>query len=286
MESGGFGDGAKEGESYPIDARSGPGHTGPGRSGAPPTKEIDAAQQRLMLTLGHQFSTLEPLAAALTHPSWRNERPDVTLDNQRIEFLGDLVLGMAVGEILLLRLPRSDEGELSVLKAKLVRKSTLAHVAGKLGVGPALRLGRGEERSGGRTRPAVLADAMEAVFAAVFIDAGYDRARNVIERALSDSLEELLAATGELGSETTMDLHARTENYKTALQEWLAAAGEDAPQYTLLEQSGAPGERMFHVQVEAHVAGEVRRGLGEDRTVKGAENLAAEQLYAALSAPS
>ena len=279
VESGGFGPGPGEGESR----RVGASHTGPGRSGAPPTAEIEVAQQLLMANLGHEFASMEPLAAALTHPSWRNERSEVTLDNQRIEFLGDLVLGLAVGEILLLRLPTSDEGELSVLKARLVRQSTLAQVARGLGVGLALRLGRGEERNGGRDRPAVLADALEAVFAAVFIDAGYERARDVIARALSLSLEALLDATQQAEVGTAMALHAVTHNYKTALQEWLARADGQAPHYALQCEVGSPQARRFRVSVQTSVAGVMHHATGEARTVKAAENEAAARLFAALT---
>lgn len=281
-DSGGFGAGAREGESYTF----GPGGadlTGPGECGEPPNADLDVAQQLLMDNLGHTFASTRPLAAALTHPSWRNERREVTLDNQRIEFLGDLVLGLAVGETLMRRLPEGSEGELSVLKARLVRESTLAEVAQGLGVGLALRLGRGEARSGGRERPAVLADALEAVFAAVFIDAGYERAREVIARALAGPIEALFDARSQADASGGADLHALTENFKTALQERLAAAGGQAPRYRLISEQGAPGQRTFCVSVEARLDGALRRALGEGQTIKGAENAAAEQLYRVLA---
>ena len=136
-ESGGFLDAgeapeARDGISYTFKTSRddssllvyGPTSEVPGRAGGPPTAEIQAAQQQLLLKLDHKFITPEPLATALTHPSWRNERPHVTVDNQRLEFLGDLVLGLAVGDILLKRLPESREGDLSMIKAHLDRKST------------------------------------------------------------------------------------------------------------------------------------------------------------------
>jgi len=285
VESGGFGDGVKDEASFKFDA-GGPGHTGPGDAGGPPSAEIEVAQQLLMANLGYEFGDKALLAAALTHPSWRNERAEVTLDNQRIEFLGDLVLGLAVGDLLLLRLPDAKEGEVSVLKAKLVRQSTLANVATVLGVGPALRLGRGEERSGGRDRPAVLADAVEAVFAAVFIEAGYDIAREVVAGALADSLELLLAAAGKAGADSTMALHASTDNYKTALQEWLAAARAEPARYELVRRIGPDHDQRFRVRVLTRVDGTEWQAQGEGRSVKSAENAAAAELFAELATDS
>ena len=281
--SGGFVADAGDGPSYTFDARTGPGFTGAGRAGGVQVSpEIQAAEQDLLRNLGHRFVTSEPIAAALTHPSWRNERPQVTADNQRLEFLGDLVVGLAVGDILLQRLPEAAEGELSVLKSQLVRESALATLAERLGVGPALRLGRGEEQGGGRQRPAVLADAMEAILGAVFLDAGYDQVRALVERLVEEPLEALLASTRQAGGAPTA-LHARTHNYKTALQEWLASAKADAPVYTLLCELGSPESRRFRVQVETCMAGLVHRARGEATTIKGAENAAAERLDRALT---
>lgn len=280
--SGGFGPETSDGASYSVDSR-GPGYTGPGKSGAPPTQEIQAAVDMLLLNLDHKFVTPEPLNVALTHPSWRNERPQVTIDNQRLEFLGDLVLGLAMGDILLLKLPNSQEGELSVLKSHLVRESTLATLAERLGVGPALRLGRGEEQNGGRQRPAILADAMEAILAAVFIDAGYDHARALVERLFAEPLAELLASTREAAATTTTALHAKTRNYKTALQEWLARAHGEAPEYQVLCELGPADARRFRVQVETRLHGTIHRARGEAPTVKAAENAAAERLFHTLT---
>lgn len=280
--------GGAPGERPPSGMVSG-SYAGTGRAAAPPTAEIDAAQQILLVNLGHTFVTREPLAAALTHPSFRNERANVTIDNQRLEFLGDLVLGLAVGDLLLLRLPQANEGEISVLKSQLVRERTLAELATRLGVGAALRLGRGLEAQGGRERPAILADALEAILAAVFVDAGYDQTRAVVERLMAKPIADLLAATQPLAPthgrpvSSTTALHATTQNYKTALQEWLARAHGEPPVYTLVSERGVAQARLFLVQVETHIAGTARRATGEAGTVKAAENAAAERLYASLA---
>jgi len=293
--SGGFGADVVRGENYAFDGRSS-GMIGPGRSGNAPTAEIEAAQEMLLLNLRHEFVTREPLAAALTHPSLRNEKPNVTVDNQRLELLGDLVLGLAVGELLLMKLPNSQEGEISVLKSHLVRERTLAELAVQLGVGPALRLGRGEDLNGGRHRPAILADALEALIAAVFVDSGYESARALVERLMTKPIADLLAATQmpmvrtgrPVGGQTwptssTTALHASTKNYKTALQEWLAHAGGEPPEYKMICEFGALEARRFRVRVATRLLGALREGLGEATTIKAAENAAAEQLFTALT---
>lgn len=304
--SGGFGVDVAREESYAFDGRSSAGQAGvisssgvigPGRSGNAPTAEIEAAQEILLLNLRHEFVTREPLAAALTHPSLRNEKPHVTVDNQRLELLGDLVLGLAVGELLLMKLPNSQEGEISVMKSHLVRERTLAELAVQIGVGPALRLGRGEDLNGGRQRPAILADALEAIIAAVFVDSGYESARALVERLMTKPIADLLAATqtpmvrtgrpvrGQTRpTSSTTALHASTKNYKTALQEWLAHAGGDPPEYKMICEFGALDARRFRVRVATRLLGALREGLGEATTIKAAENAAAEQLFMALTA--
>lgn len=261
---------------------------GSGRVGSAPNPTIAAAQQRLVDNLGHAFSNPELPSAALTHPTWRHERSDVTVDNQRLEFLGDLVLGLAVGDILLGRMPDSPEGDISVLKSQLVREETLAEVAVRLGVGPALRIGRGLEQSGGRQRPAILADALEALVAAVFVDAGYDKARTVVAAILQPQLTELLAAARRAhrrssgSARTSSALHVLTRNFKTALQEQLAAQRASPPEYTLVCELGTPEARRFRVQVAASVSGALLRTVAEAPTVRGAEHAAAQLLLGKL----
>ena len=129
---------------------------------------------------------------AVTHPSWRNENAPGGEDNQRLEFLGDAVLGLTITQELVQRLPDRKEGELTVMKSQLVRESSLAVIAERLGVGQALKLGRGEDQTGGRHRPSVLADALEALIGAVFLDAGYDAAREVVMRLFSEAIEQMI----------------------------------------------------------------------------------------------
>jgi ribonuclease-3 len=265
-------------------------HAGVGVAVGPPTAEIEAAEETLCLNLDYFFKNRGILSAALTHPSLRHERPAATVDNQRLEFLGDLALGLAVGDLLLTKLPQSSEGEISTLKAALVREHALATIAEELHVGPALRLGRGVEATGGRSKPAVLADALEAVLGAVFVDSGYEAVRGVVERLLARPLSHLLTAAArlpprrqrEISSSTS--LHILTRNYKTALQEWLAHAKAAAPAYRILCEIGPPDARRFRVEVAAEVAGAQRRAVAEGTTVKGAENAAAERLLAVLAA--
>lgn len=247
--------------------------------------EQQLGEQALELALGYRFSEPELLTLALTHPSYRNEKQEVREDNQRLEFLGDLVLGLAVGELLLARLPQAREGQLSVLKAQLVRERTLAVVAQELALGGALRLGRGEARSGGRERASLLADALEAVLGAIFLDGGYDAARAVVHGrweahvvALVDGLAGQAVSTGAL-VETT-------RNFKTALQEWLARRQAPVPRYALLREEGPANAPRFCVQVEATLGAASMAATGEGGSVRGAEHAAAEALYRRLLSPA
>ena len=253
-------------------ARTAVGATVPG--------QVTAAEQALVARLGHRFRAGEHLAVALTHPSWRNERPDVLVDNQRYEFVGDLVLGLAIGHALFVRLPTAGEGDLSALKAFLVREATLAEIARAIGVGAALRLGKGEEQSGGRDRPSILADALEAVVAAVALDAGSERAVELVLRLFGQHLDEAVAR--HKSSRSTTELRASTASYKSALQQLLAAHGEQPPEYTVVAELGPPDARRFRVEVKARLRGQWLTATGEGSSKKAAESLAAERLYIKL----
>lgn len=256
--------------------------------GGAPAVEVEIAEHQVAQALGHSFADPSLLSMALTHPSWRHERADVAADNQRLEFLGDLVLALSVGEILLTSLPGRPEGELSVLKSQLVREATLSEVAIRLRLGPALRLGRGLEQSGGRQRPAILADAVEALVGAVFLDAGYPRARGVVQAVLSPELQSLIAATHKAkerlsgAARVSSALHLLTRNFKTALQEELAGLHAGPAEYTLVCELGSGESRRFRVQVAARVRDVWLRAHGEGPTLRRAENAAAERLFAML----
>jgi ribonuclease-3 len=198
------------------------------------------------------------LVQALTHPSYANERRDA-LDNQRLEFLGDAVLGFCVSDLIYGRFPQADEGTLTRLRAQLVNAEALAEWARASGVPEALRLGRGAGASGLRQSTNVLADAVEALIAACFLDAGLDSARRVCARIVEARLE----AFERVGA----------RDPKSELQERLQANGEPPPSYDLAESGGPAHERWFRVRVRVgeHVLGE---GLG--RSKRAAERAAAE----------
>ncbi|MSP92355.1 MAG: ribonuclease III [Myxococcales bacterium] len=256
----------------------------PSRPSRPAIPMFDpvVAMSALCDRIGHRFADSNHLVTALTHPSWRNEHNPGGPDNQRLEFLGDAVLGMIVTLELIQRLPDRKEGELTVIKSQLVRESSLAALAEKLHVGPALRLGRGEHYTGGRTRPSVLADALEAVVGAVFLDAGYEVTRTVVVRALSgqltDVIAQLEAASGQAG------LSVGTANWKTAVQELLQRLGHLPPTYLLLAEDGPVHARRFRVRAATRLHEATHEADGEGPSKKVAENDAAAGLFQTLLA--
>lgn len=218
--------------------------------------------------LGHRFKRLDLLELALTHRSWANEKGEPE-HYERLEFLGDAVLGLVAAEWLYLRHPELPEGELSKLKAQLVSRNALAHHAlARLGVGESLKLGVGEERSGGRAKASLLADSMEAIFGAVFLDAGLDAAKTVILRMLEEQGEER-------GQRQLLATDA-----KTRFQETIQALGGDLPEYRLVDSSGPDHNKVF--TVEAWVGGEPL-GRGEGPSKKIAEQKAAADALAQLA---
>jgi ribonuclease-3 len=215
-----------------------------------------AERARLEAALGHVFADELLLVEALTHRSFANDRGlDVT--NERLEFLGDAVLGMVAAEWLFRRHSERPEGDLARAKSALVSAAPLAGYALRLDLGSVVRLGQNEARTGGRQRPSVLADVLEAVFGAVHLDAGVDAARRVIERYLA-------WAEGEVDW--------RQRDAKTELQERLQAAGRPLPDYVVVGEAGPDHDKLF--TCEARVAGEVL-GRGEGRTKKEAQQHAA-----------
>ncbi|MEM9694341.1 MAG: ribonuclease III [Myxococcota bacterium] len=205
------------------------------------------------------------LREALTHPSWSNEHPDEK-DNQRLEFLGDSVLGVCASEMLVRAFPEVDEGHLTVMRASLVNGKALARAAQRLEIAPALRLGRGAEAAGERTRANVLADAVEAIIGAVYIDDGLGAARRVAERVIGDDLSALVEAGGI------------ERDPKSRLQERLQAHRLAAPSYAVVREEGLPHERVFTVEVRFDVHAPEPRpesAEGQGRSKKAAEQAAA-----------
>lgn len=219
--------------------------------------------------LGHRFKRPDLLELALTHRSYANEQ-NVPEHYERLEFLGDAVLGLVTGHWLYEKHPELPEGELSKIKAQLVSRPSLARHAERLEIGPSLRIGVGEERSGGRTKPSLLADCMEALFGAIYLDAGLEEARKAI-----------LAMLEETGEERSQLLHSDS---KTQLQEMAQALGWELPEYRLISAVGPDHSKVF--TVECWVGGELA-GSGEGQNKKTAEQkAAAEALVRVPSLPS
>jgi ribonuclease III len=183
-----------------------------------------------------EFSDKSLLERALTHRSYLNENPDVTRDNERLEFLGDAVLDFVVGDYLFHHLPDMAEGELTVLRAALVRAPTLADFANKLEIGRFLRLGYGEDESGGRRRVPLLCATFEAVVGAIYLDQGLPAAQQLIERLIKPTLIEIQAQS----------LH---KDARSEFQVWAQAQFNITPQYRVVQISGPDHAREFTTQV-------------------------------------
>ncbi len=194
----------------------------------------DSEREQLEKTLGHRFTNIHFLERALTHCSHAHNSS--TPHNERLEFLGDSVLGLTVSRALVERFPDWNEGRLSKARARLVNVSSAEHAAGRLNLGQHLRLGPGEEKTGGRQKQNLLADAYEAVVGAIFRDAGFDAASAFIERSLladPDAITELLAEP----------------DHKSALQEWLQSRGLRPAEYRVVSESGPEHAKVFRVSV-------------------------------------
>jgi ribonuclease-3 len=220
----------------------------------------------LEAALGHRFRDSVLLQRALTHASFANENVDVE-DNEKLEFLGDSVLNFLVAEKLFMAFPLEAEGTLSKARSQLVSEEHFAALARRIGLGSALRLSPGEDRSGGRERDARLADALEAVFAALLLDGGIEAARAAAGRLFDADLAAL--DPGEL--------HRRDP--KTALQERAQAEGRSLPVYQLVEESGPPHDRRFAYEV-SYGDGLAARGAGNSK--KDAQRAAADALLKML----
>jgi len=218
---------------------------------------------RLEERLGHRFLRAELLEQALTHRSFGSPH------NERLEFLGDGVLGCVMAQELFARFPALSEGDLSRLRASLVRKESLAAVARELGLGEYLRLGEGESASGGAARPSILADTLEALYGAVFLDAGYEGARATVCSTFGAALDALDPCT-------------TAKDPKTRLQELLQGRGQGLPSYHLVATQGAAHRQTFEVECMVEQLGLRATGKGEAR--RAAEQQAAEALLRQLGA--
>ena len=209
--------------------------------------------------IGYRFQNITLLQNALTHSSYANERwHNSLMSNERLEFLGDSVLGMVVAEYLYRTFPNRPEGELTRMRADMVCEKTLAAVAGRIGLGKHLMLGNGEEQGGGRSRESILADAVESVIAAAFLDGGMNAARKFIEQFI-------------LVEVPVKKLH--NADYKTALQELVQQKKNQVLSYRLTGESGPDHDKRFDVEVSLN--GNVV-GIGSGSSKKRAEQMAAQ----------
>ena len=209
----------------------------------------------------YEFTDADILERALTHRSVGGA------NNERLEFLGDAILGFVVADLLYAACPDASEGHLSRLRARLVRGETLAELAGAMGVGDWLRLGPGELKSGGFRRDSILANAFEALIGAVYLDGGYPAARSLVERFYTGYLEDLPSAE-------------ELKDAKTRLQELLQARGIELPEYVVDKEHGRAHERTFEVSCRVAALDQVTHGRARSR--RGAEQAAAERMLEAL----
>ena len=218
----------------------------------------------LETAIGYRFKNITLLQNALTHSSYANERwHDSLKSNERLEFLGDSILGMVVAEYLYQNFPDRPEGELTRMRADMVCEKSLAAVAARIDLGRHLMLGNGEERFGGRTRDSILADAVESVIAASFLDGGMDAAKRLIHTFILDAPVK----------------KQHNEDYKTALQELVQQKKNQVLSYALVGESGPDHDKRFDVEVCLN--GKVI-GVGTGSSKKRAEQMAAKAALEAL----
>ena len=215
-----------------------------------PTPE-NATHGNLERALGYRFNGSEQLTAALRHSSFVNEQPQTGItSNERLEFLGDAVLNLAISHLLMKRYPDLTEGELSRNRAQLVNETELAAIAREIGLGPHLLLGKGEALTDGREKNSILADATEAVIAAIYIDGGFHAAFGFVNNQFHDRLR----STNRTRYET---------DYKSMLQERVQSIHHDVPRYEVVDEIGPDHDKTFRVQIT--VAGITAEGDGKSK---------------------
>ncbi|HPT77818.1 MAG TPA: ribonuclease III [Candidatus Atribacteria bacterium] len=223
--------------------------------------------ERLCSKLGYEFKDTTLLKTALTHSSYSNESKTKADCNERLEFLGDSVLGLSVSEYVYKTFPHLPEGSLTKLRAGVVSETTLANAARDLGLGEFLLLGRGEQISGGRDRDSILADAMEAVIGAIYLDGGFERARDFVLKQLRPAIERHSTNNGQWDS-------------KTQLQELLQSKSATDITYEIIDERGPDHNKQFTAQVSSN--GKVI-GVGTGKSKKEAEQNAAHEALRKLT---
>ncbi|MBN1655291.1 MAG: ribonuclease III [Deltaproteobacteria bacterium] len=225
----------------------------------------DETIESVAQTLGHRFENPSLLIESLTHSSYANERPELaSTDNDRLEFMGDAVLQWVVSSLLWERFPGAAAGELTRRRADLVCEATLAEIAQTVGIGGGLRLGRGEERSGGRKKPRLLSSALEACIAAVYLDGGTEAAITVCRKLFIPRIE---------------NQNPGARDYKSRVQETLQSRKQNPPHYVLIGSDGPDHDRYFRVVVTTDSG---LKAEGEGHSKAEAEQLAARDLLAKL----
>lgn len=229
-----------------------------------PHERVQALETKLLIP----FANLEIAVSALTHKSYCNEHRELQQpDNERLEFLGDAVVDLAISHRLMERFPLADEGELSKLRALIVNEEGLARIARKIGLGELLQLGRGEDLTGGREKSSVLADALEAVIGAVYLGGGMVKVMELVDRFFGEALEGV--ALGRSGFD-----------YKTLLQEDAQIRLKQSPRYRVVSEKGPDHEKIFEVEV---LIGTDVFARSSGRSKKEAEQAAARETLAMLS---
>ncbi len=206
------------------------------------------------------FSDQSLLRRALTHRSYFNEHPEEGEDNERLEFLGDALLGFLVGELIYGRYPKLSEGQLTSLRSELVREKQLVKFATELGIGKQLRLGKGTIQDGGRQNPSLLSDAFEAIIGAYFLDSGIDKVREFVEPLFIPVADDIVLAQSALNS-------------KSMFQEWALGKYGEIPQYFLIKESGPDHAKVYTTEVR--LKGKLY-GTGMGRSKQAAEKSAAQ----------
>ena len=212
-------------------------------------------------TLGYRFSKIDLLDNALIHRSFVNENPALSRsDNERLEFLGDAVIGLCLSDLLIRKFPDYAEGQLSKLRAYVVNEQSLAGLARKLNIGDHILLGRGEEGSGGRTKASILSNAFEAIAAAIHLDCGFEKTYKFLENIFEPIIEE--------GIKSVI-----YKDYKTALQEICQNRFKETPRYTLINETGPDHDKVFEISLT--IAGKIT-STGTGKSKKEAEQAAAK----------
>lgn len=222
--------------------------------------------QELETTLNYKFDNLFKLDIALRHSSYVNEQPGGDIeDNERLEFLGDAVLNLVIGDILMTQFPELKEGDLSRMRSGLVNETQLAAIARSINLGPCIKLGKGEEMTNGREKNSILSDVLEAVIAAVYLDGGFDSAFKVVKMLFTENLSQ---------PETTVI----QSDYKSRLQELSQTRYKIMPRYKVVEESGPDHDKTFKVkltlnQTTVHGTGKSKKAAEQDAAGKALTEL-------------